>query len=78
MSTSRETPPAPTRVSARVVARRAAVLLLLSNKETDAEATVEEASGSPDEGQKRSPTNSENNSDFFPKIILWHQHCQQY
>ena len=48
MLTSRERPGPATRVSARVLARRAAALLLLSNRKTDAEATAEEASESPE------------------------------
>ena len=63
MLTSRERPGPGTRVSARVLARRAAALLLLSNEETDAEATAEEASESPDEGAEKARTNSENNSE---------------
>ena len=63
MLTSRERPGPATRVSARVLARRAAALLLLSNGKTDAEATAEEASESPDEGAENAPTNSENNSE---------------
>ena len=68
MLTSRERPGPATRVSARVLARRAAALLLLSNGKTDAEATAEEASESPDEGAENAPTNSENNSESNPSL----------
>ena len=70
MLTSRERPAPATRVSARVLARCAATLLLLSNEETDAEATAEEGTGLSKQGQEKATTifenNFENNSYFNP------------
>ena len=56
MLTSRERPAAATRVSARVLARRAAALSLLSNEEADAEAIAEEGTGLSKQGQEKATT----------------------